>query len=122
MGDLDRDGREDAVISHQLAPSVILKNETECSDTVTLRLIGTTSSRTPIGTKIRVLDGVPETKEQFIGGGSFQAAWANEIHIGGISATELDLEFTWPNGLVESVHLSGKGKWLIGEASGRGFR
>ncbi len=122
MGDLDRDGREDAVISHQLAPSVILKNETECSDSVTLRLIGTTSSRTPIGTKIRVLDGVPEPKEQFIGGGSFQAACANEIHIGGISATELDLEFTWPNGLVESVHLSGKGKWLIREGSGRGFR
>ena len=122
MGDLDRDGRLDAIISHQLAPAVILKNETDCGDSVTLRLIGTSSSRTPIGTKIRVLGSLLRTDEQLIGGGSFQSTCANEIHMGGISATEFDLEFTWPNGLVESVHLPGKGKWSIREGSGRGFR
>ena len=51
-----------------------------------------------------------------------EAASVNEIHIGGIPATELDLELIWPNGLVESVHLPGKGKWLIREWSGRGFQ
>ena len=115
MGDLDRDGRLDAVVSHQLAPSVILRNETDCSDSVTLRLIGTTSSRTPIGTRIRVLDRVPETIEQMIGGGSFQAASANEIHIGGIPATVLSFEITWPNGFVETAEIPGKGGWIIRE-------
>lgn len=122
MGDLDRDGRLDAVISHQMAPSVILKNETDCGDSVTLRLIGTTSSRTPIGAKIRVSGSQFKGVEQFIGGGSFQAACANEIHIGGIPATELELEIIWPNGLVESVQLPGKGEWVILEGFGRGFR
>lgn len=120
MGDLDRDGRLDAVISHQLASSVILRNETDCEDSITLQLIGTSSSRTPIGTRIRILDTVPATEEHLIGGSSFQAASANEIHIGGIPAEQLDVEITWPDGLVESVHLSGKGKWVIREGFGRG--
>ena len=120
MGDLDRDGRLDAVISHQLASSVILRNETDCEDSITLQLIGTSSSRTPIGTRIRILDTVPATEELLIGGSSFQAASANEIHIGGIPAEQLDVEITWPDGLVESVHLSGKGKWVIREGFGRG--
>ena len=122
MGDLDRDGRLDAVISHQRVPSLILKNETDCGDSVTLRLIGTLSSRTPIGTKIRFLDGLPETREQLVGGGSFQAACANEIQIGGIPATALGIEITWPNGFVEFVQLPGKGEWTIREGLGHGFQ
>jgi len=163
MGDLDRDGRLDAVISHQSAPSVILKNETQCGDSVTLRLIGTTSSRTPVGAKIRVLVGqghflggsspkrkqgnelgtiahsrfglqkrsvstktaavqlgsLLRTKEQLIGGGSFQAACANEITIGGIPTTALSLEITWPNGFVENAEIPGKGGWIIREQGKR---
>ena len=124
MGDLDRDGRLDAVISHQLAPSVILKNETQCGDSVTLRLIGTSSSRTPIGAKIRVSGSLQHTDEQLIGGGSFQAASANEIHIVGIPTTALSLEITWPNGFVENVEIPAKGGWIIrerGKTTATGF-
>ncbi|MEJ7591348.1 MAG: CRTAC1 family protein [Planctomycetaceae bacterium] len=115
MGDFDRDGRLDAVISHQLVPSVILQNETSCGDSVTLRLIGTASSRTPIGAKIRVLGSRLHTEEQLIGGGSFQAACVNEIHIAGIPAAALNLEIIWPNGFVETVQLPGQGQWAIRE-------
>ena len=115
IGDLDRDGRRDAVISHQLVPSVILQNETSCGDSVTLRLIGTSSSRTPLGAKIRVLGSRLQTKEQLIGGGSFQAASTNEIHLGGIPAAALNLEITWPNEFVENVEIPGKGGWIIRE-------
>ena len=115
MGDLDRDGRLDAVISHQLVPSVILRNETQCGDSVTLRLIGTASSRTPIGTKIRVSGSLLHMEEQLIGGGSFQAASANEIHLGGIATTALHIEITWPNGFVETAEIPGLGGWIIRE-------
>ena len=115
MGDLNRDGRQDAVISHQLAPSAILENQTPGGDSVTLRLIGTSSSRTPVGVKVRVLDTPSATFEQMIGGGSFQSASANEIHIGGLQAKNPALEITWPGGRVDTVQLPRLGEWLIQE-------
>ncbi|MGV2333095.1 MAG UNVERIFIED_CONTAM: FG-GAP-like repeat-containing protein [Planctomycetaceae bacterium] len=51
-GDLNRDGRLDAVISNQLDPSVILKNEsTTDGRSFVLKLCGKTEPRSPIGTR-----------------------------------------------------------------------
>lgn len=115
MGDLDRDGRLDAVISQQLSASTILKNETECGESVTLRLIGTTSSRTPIGAQIRISELQSDDLQHLMGGGSFQAACANEIHFGGLPAGEINIDILWPSGHSESVRLSGTGHWTVVE-------
>jgi len=114
-GDLDRDGFVDAVISHQRDASTILKNETVGSRTVTLRFVGRTASRTAIGLKVRVVNGLVPRTEQMIGGGSFQSASANEVYLGGIADGPVDLEVTWPTGDAETVQLPTTGYWIVGE-------
>ena len=118
-GDFDRDGFIDAVISHQRAASTILKNETTGPRAVTLRFIGRTASRTAIGVKVRVLNGPVPRTEQLIGGGSFQAASANEVSLGGIADGPLDLEVTWPTGTTETLQLPTAGHWIVREKGQR---
>lgn len=117
VGDLDRDGLLDAVVSHQLDSSVILKNETECQDSTILRLVGTSSCRTPFGASLQVSECMPAMHQQLISGGSFQAASANEIHFGDTGTTGLALKITWPDGFTESIQLPGRGHWIIREHS-----
>lgn len=114
-GDFDRDGFVDVVISQQRAASTILKNETTGPRSLTLRFIGRTASRTAIGLKVRVVNGPVPRTQQMIGGGSFQAASANEIYLGGIADGPVELEVTWPTGIVESVQIPNSGYWLVGE-------
>lgn len=114
-GDFDRDGFVDIVISHQREASTILKNETAGSHAITLRLIGRTASRTAIGLRVRVVNGPVPRTEQMIGGGSFQAASANEVYLGGIADGPVNLEVTWPTGNVETVQLPNAGYWIVRE-------
>ena len=54
-GDLDRDGRIDAVVSQQIDPSVILQNVTlSTGNSWVLKLLGKTCCRTPVGTRVTV--------------------------------------------------------------------
>ena len=115
IGDLDRDGRQDAVVSHQLAPSVILKNEAECCASITLRLIGKSSTRTPFGLKVRVLGTAPHAFEQMTAGAGFQSASSNEFHISGIQGEAAELEITWPDGSIDILQLRLGGMYCIRE-------
>ncbi len=113
-GDLDRDGMVDVVVSHQLDPSVILRNETSAvGRSIILQPIGTSASRTPIGVKARVVGVEPQLHEQLIGGGSFQAANANEIHLGGLEERPYDVEVEWPNGDKEVISGISPGHWIV---------
>lgn len=113
-GDLDRDGRLDVVVSHQLDPSIVLRNDTPASGkSIILRLVGTSHSRTPIGAKVRVIGVDPCLQEQLMGGGSFQAASANEIHLGGLEDRLYDLEVQWPDGKIEVIRGLRNGYWMI---------
>ncbi len=115
-GDLDRDGRQDVVVSHQLDPSVILRNETTSSGRpLILRLIGTSSSRTPIGARVRIGGVSPVLDEYLIGGGSFQSASANEVFLGDVERTIYDIEIRWPQGTVEHFRHLESGYWTIRE-------
>lgn len=104
IGDLDRDGRIDAVVSQQLDQSVILQNITvSAGNSWVLRLIGRTCCRTPVAARAILRNVEPAACEHLVGGGGFQSANANEIHFGLTAANTVDLEIHWPDGVQEIV-------------------
>ncbi|MDA1232033.1 MAG: CRTAC1 family protein, partial [Planctomycetota bacterium] len=120
MGDLDRDGRMDAVISQQIAPSVLLRNETKSAgSSLFLRLIGRKCCRTPITARVTLRNTEPAACEHLVGGGSFQSASANEIHFGLADAKSVDLEILWPGGDREIVTAVAPGYWTIRQGDQR---
>lgn len=101
IGDLDRDGDLDLVISQQVDPSVLLLNETPSHSTsVVIRPVGRgLSPRCGVGTRVTAKNVNPTLIRDVAGGGSFQSASALELHLGLAGRKAFDeLEFTWPDG------------------------
>ena len=122
MGDLDRDGRMDAVVSQQIDPSVILQNKTKSAgSSLFLRLIGLTCCRTPVTARVTLMNTEPTACEYLVGGGSFQSASANEIHFGLADARSVDLEILWPGGDREIVTDVTPGYWTIRQGDHRAW-
>lgn len=122
VGDLDNDGKLDAVVSHQLDQSVVLHNTTVTSNaSLTVRLVGTKSNRNGFHARLEL---IPEADERemtitrdLIGGGSFQSASAPEIHLGIGDSQPKSVRISWPSGLIEThSHLSGT-RWTIVEGA-----
>lgn len=119
-GDLDRDGRMDAVVSQQIDPSVILRNESKSAgSSLFLRLIGRKCCRTPVTARVTLKNAEPPACEYLVGGGSFQSASANEIHFGLAEAKSVDLEILWPGGDREIVTDVTPGYWTIRQGDQR---
>jgi hypothetical protein len=113
-GDLDRDGRLDAVVSNQLDPSAVLRNESDVDGrSLVLKLVGVGCARTPVGVRVRVLGVEPVLWRQLVGGGSYQSADACELHLGGLEDREYDLEVQWPDGSVQQISGIRPGKWAV---------
>lgn len=106
VGDLDNDHKPDLVISHQLAPSVILRNETKSDQgSYAVRLVGTVSNRNAIGAKLTLRVAGTSFHRVISGGGSFQSALSTIqvfhtgeqfFHTGEKSGATL--EVAWPDG------------------------
>jgi len=105
IGDIDRDGDLDVVVSQQADPSVLLLNETPAPGTsVVIKPVGRgRSPRSGIGTRVVAKGVSPVLLRDVAGGGSFQSASALELHFGLKDLPEFEqLECTWPDGQVES--------------------
>lgn len=118
-GDLNRDGRLDVVVSNQLDRSVILQNDsTAGGESMVLKLRGTTAARSPIGARVQVLGVEPLLWRQLTGGGSYQAADAAELHLGGLEDRDYRLRVEWPDGTAEEYGDVRPGQWLIRQGHG----
>lgn len=118
-GDLDRDGRQDLVISHQLAPSAILRNETESGNrSLTIRLVGTDSNRNGYGARLEVVGAEPPLVRELSGGTSFQSASAPEVSVGMASKQRITVRVRWPSGTVDTHPGLTAGEWLLVENAG----
>ncbi|MGE3819358.1 MAG: FG-GAP-like repeat-containing protein [Isosphaeraceae bacterium] len=103
-GDLDNDGRVDAVLVSLDEPVVLLRNVTESpGHFVTLSLEGTASNRDAVGAVVRADLGGGEVITGFRnGGGSYQSSCDPRIHLGLGQASRVDaLEVRWPSGNVQ---------------------
>jgi len=101
-GDLDNDGRVDIVVVNRDAPAAVLQNVTEGGHWLGLRLRGTRSGTTPIGTRVTCRAGERTSTHWLTSGTSYLSASDTRIWIGlGTTRTVHRLEVHWPSGTVQ---------------------
>jgi len=113
-GDLDNDGRVDALVLAQNEPVAYFHNKSRhVGNYVIFRLEGTRSNRDGVGARITVTAGGRRQVAQRMGGGSYQSANDPRLHFGlGDSALVDSVEIRWPSGKVD--------RWTD-LAAGRGY-
>jgi tetratricopeptide (TPR) repeat protein len=98
-GDIDNDGRVDALVVSQNEAVAFFHNRSETGHFLTLLLEGRKSNRDAVGAQVDVSCGGRVRIAQRIGGGSYQSAGDPRIHFGLGSATSVDwIEVRWPSG------------------------
>src|SRR5690606_29463176 len=103
VGDLDNDGRLDAVVLDHTGPLALLRNRTEPSGRwVVLGLEGTESNRDAIGARVTLRAGGRTFVAHRIGGGSYQSSGDPRLHFGLGAADRIDeIEIRWPSGRID---------------------
>ncbi len=104
-GDLDNDGRVDAVAVCQNEPVVYLHNQTRREATghfLVICLEGTKSNRDGVGATVTVQCGQRQWVAARYGGGSYQSANDPRLHFGLGTAANVDrIEVRWPTGKID---------------------
>jgi hypothetical protein len=101
-GDLDNDGRIDALLVSLREPLAYLHNRIDGGHFLTLRLEGTASNRDAVGARVEVVVGGRRLVSQKVGGGSYQSASDPRLHFGLGDAARADrVEVRWPSGRVD---------------------
>ncbi len=105
VGDLDNDGRLDAVVSTNGGPAHILHNETVTSNHwLILNLIGHKSNRDGIGAEIKVTTTHGSQYRTVSTAGSYLSSNDKRAHFGlGSDAVASSIEIRWPSGMVQKL-------------------
>jgi tetratricopeptide (TPR) repeat protein len=102
-GDLDNDGRIDAVVLAQNEALAYFHNRTKAGHFVTFQLEGTRSSRDALGARVTVESGGRRQVAHRFGGGSYQSASDPRLHFGLGAATAVQsVQVRWPSGQIDT--------------------
>ena len=105
FGDFDNDGDVDMVIINLNEPPSLLRNDlTGNRNWVKVRLIGTKSNRSAIGSTVTARYGGKQQLQSVLAQSSFYSVDDRRLHFGLGDATMVDLEIHWTNGGVEKVN------------------
>lgn len=121
FGDVNNDGKVDALVVDADGPPALLINETQTSDhAVLFRLIGEKSNKVGIGARVRVTAGGLRQLNEVRGGNSLFSQSDLRLHFGlGQHATMDAVEVSWPSGAKQTFHnLPADFIYTIDEASG----
>ncbi|MCX6598648.1 MAG: CRTAC1 family protein [Acidobacteria bacterium] len=103
LGDLDGDGRPEAVILNMNDRPSVLKNSSPGGSFVNLRLTGTKANRSAIGARITVETGGRKQIDEVFSGSSYYSQHSFALHFGLGAAKKVDLvTVRWPGGKVET--------------------
>jgi hypothetical protein len=105
IGDIDNDGRLDAVVTTNDGPVHILHNATQTPNHwLTLKLVGHKSNRDGIGAEIKL---VAEKSQQFAivtTASSYLSSSDKRVHFGlGLETIAKKVEIRWPSGIVQTL-------------------
>ena len=101
IGDINNDGKLDAVVTSNDGPAWVLLNETETANHwMTLKLVGVKSNRDAIGAQVRVLTSAGEQFATVTTTGSYQSSSDKRVHFGlGAGDSIREIEIRWPSGI-----------------------
>ena len=105
IGDLDNDGRLDAVVTTNDGPVHVLHNETKTQNHwILLKLVGHKSNRDAIGAEIAVMTGVGLQSATVSTAGSYLSASDKRVHFGlGKDNVVQKIEIRWPSGIRQTL-------------------
>jgi hypothetical protein len=103
IGDYDNDGDVDVVINNvHDTPDLFRVESDPARHWISVKLVGTRSNRSAIGSRLRCSAGGAVQAQEVRGGGSYLSQNDLRAHFGLAAATRVDrLEVRWPNGLEE---------------------
>lgn len=104
LGDLDGDGRPEAVILNMNErPSVLKNNAPPTGNFINLDLKGTRSNRSAIGARVTVVAAQRKWIDELHSGGSFYSQHSLTLHFGLGGAARVDtITVRWPNGATQT--------------------
>jgi hypothetical protein len=105
VGDLENDGRIDAVVTTNGGPAHLLHNETVTANHwLILALVGHTSNRDAIGASIQLTTAHGSQYASVSTAGSYLSSSDKRVHFGlGPDTTVATLEIRWPSGIVQRL-------------------
>jgi hypothetical protein len=106
FGDLDNDGLVDVAINCNNGKAIILRNQSANGNHwLALNLIGVSSNRDAIGSKIRLVTDSGQQQTRFVStAGSYISASDKRAHFGLGPSKKIQLiEITWPSGIVQRI-------------------
>jgi enediyne biosynthesis protein E4 len=100
-GDIDNDGRVDAVVSTNDGPAHVIRNETRTDNHwVTLKLVGHKSNRDAIGAVVKIVTAKGAQYATVTTASSYLSASDKRAHFGlGADSVISALEIRWPSGI-----------------------
>ncbi|QHS51408.1 CRTAC1 family protein [Edaphobacter sp. 12200R-103] len=102
FGDFDNDGDVDMIVVNLNEPPSLLRNDLKNNlRWLKVLLIGTTSNRSAIGSRVIAKYGGKTQAQAVLGQSSFYSVNDRRLHFGVGENTHADLEVHWTNGLVE---------------------
>jgi enediyne biosynthesis protein E4 len=112
VGDLDNDGKLDAVFNNIDTRPTVLRNVTgKLGHWLSLRLIGDTAKKSPkdaVGAIAYVTVGKVRQRQDVVSGAGYASQNDSRLHFGTGAATKIDkLEIVWPDGTIETINVPG---------------
>ena len=103
VGDINNDGRLDAVVTTNDGPALVLMNETSNQNHwISLNLVGVKSNRDGIGARVKLVTDQGEQFYTVTTASSYQSSGDKRVHFGLGSATMVKrIEISWPSRTVQ---------------------
>jgi hypothetical protein len=101
IGDINNDGKLDAVATSNDGPAWVLLNQTDTSNHwITLNLVGVKSNRDAIGAQVKISTPSGEQFATVTTSSSYQSSSDKRLHFGLGGATSIrEIEIRWPSGI-----------------------
>ena len=104
-GDIDNDGRIDAVVSTNDGPAYVIRNDTKTGNHwLTLKLVGHQSNRDAIGATVKIVTPKGAQYATVTTAGSYLSSGDKRVHFGlGPESTVQTIEIRWPSGIRQTL-------------------
>jgi enediyne biosynthesis protein E4 len=106
FGDFDNDGDTDVLIMNMNEPPSLLRNDLKSSNNwLTIKLVGTKSNRSAIGSRVTIINGTHTQVQEITSQTSYYSHNDLRLHFGlGENKKANSIEIRWPNGQTETLN------------------